>query len=135
MTEVPSFVRDQSGCRTRCVVGVAIAHVWRCGIRARNGECVGEILNSLSHGTGRKMSRSDCKPLADSFDFAAMRKRILIPTGVNNSSLRTDGPFAYRDLDECMALINGYVEPVMRFGVIGCNRSRPGLKNCSLRTV
>ncbi len=86
-------------------------------VRAR--ENVGEILNSISHGTGRKMSRSDCKPLADRFDFAAMRKRILIPTGVSDSSLRTDGPFAYRDLDECMALIDDYVEPVMRFGVIG----------------
>lgn len=79
---------------------------------------VAEILNSISHGTGRRMSRSDCKPLADNFDFAAMRKSIMIPTGVHDSSLRTDGPFAYRDLDECMALIEQYVEPVTRFGVI-----------------
>ena len=80
---------------------------------------VDQILNSVSHGTGRKMSRSDCKPLADSFDFAPMRQRIMIPSGVNDSSLRTDGPFAYRDLDECMALIDDYVEPISRFGVIG----------------
>ena len=80
---------------------------------------VDQILNSVSHGTGRKMSRSDCKPLADSFDFASMRQRIMIPSGVNDSSLRTDGPFAYRDLDECMALIDDYVEPISRFGVIG----------------
>lgn len=80
---------------------------------------VTDILNSISHGTGRKMSRSDCKTLADNFDFAAMRQRIMIPTGVNDSSLRTDGPFAYRDLDECMALIDDYVEPVTRFSVVG----------------
>ena len=42
-----------------------------------------------------------------------------IPSGVENSSLRTDGPFAYRDLDECLALIDDYVEPVTRYSVVG----------------
>jgi RNA-splicing ligase RtcB len=82
-------------------------------------ERVADILFSISHGTGRRMSRSDCKPLADTFDFSAMRQRIMIPTGVEDSSLRTDGPFAYRDLDECLALIEDYVTPVTRFSVIG----------------
>lgn len=85
----------------------------------RATERVGEILGSISHGTGRKMSRADCKPLADRFNFAELRRKVLIPTGVQDSSLRTDGPYAYRDLDECLALIEGYVEPVTRFGVIG----------------
>jgi RNA-splicing ligase RtcB len=80
---------------------------------------VDEILNSISHGTGRKMSRSECKPLADQFDFSGLRRTVMIPAGVQDSSLRTDGPYAYRDLDECLALIEGYVEPVTRFGVIG----------------
>ncbi|MBS0261441.1 MAG: RtcB family protein [Planctomycetes bacterium] len=88
-------------------------------VLVRATDRVADILYSISHGTGRKMSRSDCKPLADAFDFAAMRRRILIPTGVDDSSLRTDGPFAYRDLDECLALIEDYVEPVTRFRVIG----------------
>lgn len=88
-------------------------------VLVRATEKVDEILNSISHGTGRKMSRSDCKPLADEFDYVTLRKKILIPTGIENSSLRTDGPFAYRDLDECLALINGYVETVTRFSVIG----------------
>jgi hypothetical protein len=83
------------------------------------GERVGEILNSMSHGTGRKMSRSDCKPFADTFDYGSSRHSILIPSGVEDSSLRTDGPFAYRDLDECLGLIGGYIEVVTRFGVIG----------------
>ena len=79
---------------------------------------VSDILCSMSHGTGRKMSRGDCKPLADSFDFAQLRQSILIPAGVENSSLRTEGPYAYRDLEECLTLIEGYVEEVARFGVI-----------------
>jgi RNA-splicing ligase RtcB len=80
---------------------------------------VGEILNSMSHGTGRKMSRSDCKPFADTFDYASLRKSVLIPDGVEDSSLRTDGPFAYRDLDECLSIITEFVEVVTRFGVVG----------------
>jgi RNA-splicing ligase RtcB len=80
---------------------------------------VTEILNSMSHGTGRKMSRSDCKPFADSFDYAVLRDSILIPSGVEDSSLRTDRPFAYRDLDECLDLIKDFVEVVARFSVIG----------------
>ena len=65
------------------------------------------------------MPRSDCKPLADAYDFAGLRQSILIPTGVEDASLRTDGPFAYRDLDECLSLIQNYVEVTARFGVIG----------------
>jgi RNA-splicing ligase RtcB len=83
-------------------------------------EKVGEILNSMSHGMGRKKAKSDCKPLADSYDYQALRKTILIPAGVDHSSLRTDGPFAYRDLDDCLSLIKEYVEIISRFGVIGC---------------
>jgi hypothetical protein len=80
---------------------------------------VTEILNSMSHGTGRAMSRGDCKPLADRFDFDGLRRSVLIPSGVENASLRTDGPFAYRGLEECLALIDEYVEVVARFAVIG----------------
>ena len=82
-------------------------------------ERVDDILDSISHGTGRKMSRRDCKPLADSFDFAKMRQQVLVPSGVTEASLRTDGPYAYRDLDECLSLIEGYVNPVARFSVVG----------------
>ena len=84
----------------------------------RSTGLVSESLEALSHGTGRAMSRAECKPIADSFDFAAMRRKIMIASGIENSSLRTDGPFAYRDLDACLALLEGYVEPVNRFSVI-----------------
>jgi hypothetical protein len=82
-------------------------------------ERVSDIRNSMSLGTGRTMSRGDCKPLADRFDFADLRRRVLIPAGVADASLRTEGPFAYRDLEECLALIHGYVDEVERFAVIG----------------
>jgi RNA-splicing ligase RtcB len=76
---------------------------------------VDTVLNSMSHGTGRTMSRADCKPLADSYDFEAMRRMIMLPDGLQDSSLRTDGPYAYRDLD---ALIRDYVEVTSRFSVV-----------------
>ena len=82
-------------------------------------EKVVDILTSMSHGTGRAMSRSDCKPLADAYDFASLRRSVLIPSGVEDASLRTDGPFAYRDMDECLALIQDYVDVIVRFGVVG----------------
>lgn len=85
----------------------------------RATEKVTELLSSMSHGTGRAMSRSDCKPFADNYDFSVLRKSILIPSGVEDASLRTDGPFAYRNLDDCLALIGDYVDVVQRFGVVG----------------
>jgi len=82
-------------------------------------EKINEILNSMSHGTGRTMSRSNSKSVADSYDYASLRNSILIPEGIEDSSLRTDGPFAYRDLDECLDLIREYVTVVARFAVVG----------------
>ena len=64
------------------------------------------------------MSRADCKPLADSFDFEALRRSVIIPSGVQDASLRTEGPYAYRDLDECLALLEGYVTEENRLAVI-----------------
>ena len=80
---------------------------------------VQESLHSLSHGTGRTMPRSESKHLADRFDFVSLRERVLIPAGVRDASLRTDGPSAYRDLDVCLELLDGYVEEIERFAVIG----------------
>ena len=85
----------------------------------RATERVTELLGSLSHGTGRSMSRARCKSLAASYDFADLRRRVLMPAGVDDASLRTEGPFAYRDLDACLELLEGYVEEIERFAVIG----------------
>ncbi len=84
----------------------------------RASERVHESLCSLSHGTGRAMSRGDCKPLAGTFDFAGLRRRVMIPESIADASLRTDGPYAYRDLDACLALLTGHVDEVERFAVV-----------------
>ena len=88
-------------------------------VLVRATDRVAESLNSLSHGTGRAMSRSACKPLAATYDFAQLRQQLLIPTGIQDASLRTDGPFAYRDLETCLALLDGFAEEVERFAVMG----------------
>jgi RNA-splicing ligase RtcB len=100
-------------------LSVLPSHMSGDAVLIKADDKVGEILNSMSHGTGRKMARSDCKPFADAYDYEALRKSILIPAGIDDASLRTDGPFAYRDLDECLELISDYIEVVARFGVIG----------------
>lgn len=100
-------------------LSVIPSHMTGDAVLVRATDRVHDILNSISHGTGRRMSRSDCKPLADKYDFQGMRRRVLIPTGVEDASLRTDGPYAYRELDECLALISGYVEEIQRFAVVG----------------
>ncbi len=65
------------------------------------------------------MSRSDCKPLADAYDFDSLRKSVLIPCGVDDLSPRTDGPFAYGDLDHFLGLIYEHVDVIVSFGVVG----------------
>jgi len=77
-----------------------------------------ETLFSMSHGTGRRVSRSECKPLADGFDFERLRETVMLPEGISNSSLRTEGPYAYRELDECMELVKDYVREIQRFAVV-----------------
>lgn len=79
---------------------------------------VRETLCSLSHGTGRIMARGDCKPLAERYDFRELRSRVIIPTTVTDASLRTEGPYAYRDLDECLMLLDECVEVQERFNVL-----------------
>lgn len=84
---------------------------------AKARHSVSEILNSLSHGTGRSLSRSECKAVADQYDFASMRERIMIPDYIDDASLRSEGPYAYRELDECLSLIGDYAEESERFRV------------------
>ncbi len=76
-----------------------------------------EVLCSVSHGTGRRMSRSDAKDEAVAFDFDSLREKVLLPSCVKNTSLRTEGPFAYRGLDKCLELLDGYVNEIKRFAV------------------
>jgi len=84
----------------------------------RATERVNEILNSLSHGTGRIVSRGQCKVLAEGYDFSKLRQQVMMPDCLQTASLRTEGPYAYRDLDSCLGLLDGYIEEVERFSVI-----------------
>jgi RNA-splicing ligase RtcB len=85
-------------------------------VRATNE--VKESLFSLSHGTGRTMSRGESKRAANEFDFAELRRSIMLPEGLSDSSLRTEGPFAYRDLDECLLLLEDFIEVEERYRVL-----------------
>ena len=78
---------------------------------------VGETYNSLCHGTGRVMSRSEAKEHIADFDYDAMRREIYIPEMISNDSIKTDTPFCYRDLDSCLALIDDLIVIDKRFSV------------------
>ncbi len=49
------------------------SHISADALLIRATPRIEEILLSMSHGTGRAISRGDAKPLADKFDFGALR--------------------------------------------------------------
>lgn len=81
-------------------------------------ERASEILFSMSHGTGRIMSRGDAKIAARGYKFDELRRQVILPTFLNPASLTTEGPYAYRDLDDCLALVDGHIEEVKRYSVV-----------------
>jgi RNA-splicing ligase RtcB len=87
-------------------------------VLVRAKDSISSVLNSMSHGTGRVMSRGEAKEHAESYDYAGLRKRIYIPQQISNDSIKTEAPFCYRDLDSCLALISELVDEVERFSVI-----------------
>ena len=56
--------------------------------------------------------------MAEGYDFEALRQQVLLPDCIQGASLRTEGPYAYRDLDRCLELLDDYIEPVERFALI-----------------
>ncbi len=76
---------------------------------------VKDTFNSLNHGTGRVMSRSDAKELAESYDYDKLRERIYIPEMIQNASIKTEAPFCYRKLDDCLELIKDLIAIEKRF--------------------
>ncbi len=84
-------------------------------VRAR--DAVYNTYYSLNHGTGRTMSRSEAKLYAETFDFDALRQKIYIPEMIQNVSIKTEMPFCYRNLDDCMDLIKDLVTVEKRFSV------------------
>ncbi len=77
-----------------------------------------DVLNSISHGTGRTMSRSEAKKFAESLDFQKLRSGIYIPEYIQDTSLRTEGPHCYRDLNSCLELLKSYAEEARRYAVV-----------------
>ncbi len=74
-----------------------------------------EVHNSMCHGTGRTMSRSDAKLVSKDFDYEILRKQIYIPEEIKNESIKTDAPFCYRDLDDCLSLVKDLIDVQNRF--------------------
>jgi RNA-splicing ligase RtcB len=99
-------------------LAVIPSHMSGDALLVRATDRIREVLCSMSHGTGRTMSRGDAKLAAADFDFDKLRQEVLMPSFMSNASLTTEGPFAYRNIDDCMSLIAGYVEEVQRFSVV-----------------
>ena len=76
---------------------------------------VSGVYDSMCHGTGRTMSRSQAKLLSNDYNYAELRERIYIPDKIGNESIKTDAPYCYRDLDECLSLIDTLIEVQQRF--------------------
>lgn len=69
---------------------------------------VTNTFNSLLHGTGRLIKRSDVnRPIE--YDYNLVRNQIYIPSEIPNSVLKMDMPDNYRDLQSCFDLVNDLV--------------------------
>ncbi len=84
-------------------------------VLVRATENVADVLYSLNHGTGRIMSRSDAKQLAGDFDYERLRQKIYIPEIIRNASIKTEAPFCYRNLDECLEMVKNLIVIEKRF--------------------
>lgn len=87
-------------------------------VLVRANSNIDSVLHSMGHGTGRVMSRGEAKKYADSFDYDQLRNEIYIPSMISNNSIRTEAPFCYRLLDECLELIDDLVVEEGRFSPI-----------------
>ncbi|WP_116128440.1 RtcB family protein [Lewinella sp. IMCC34183] len=84
-------------------------------VTIRGNEEVAKVYNSMCHGTGRTMSRSEAKKLSSSYDYDELRGKIYIPEPIKNESIKTDAPYCYRSLDDCLPLISDLVTVEQRF--------------------
>ena len=65
---------------------------------------ISQICHSLSHGTGRAISRSEASTQTDvtPYDFSIVEKKIYIPPKINRNNLPNERPECYRPLDKCV---------------------------------
>ncbi len=87
-------------------------------VLVRANDNIADSLFSMSHGTGRIMSRGDAKQFADSFDYEDLRRKIYIPEMISDASIKTEAPFCYRNIDKCLMFIDKLVIEVKRFSPI-----------------
>lgn len=67
-----------------------------------------DLEDSICHGTGRKISRSEAKKM--NFYSLDTRKKIYIPNTIYDDEIKTENPECYRTLDEIIPLINKYIK-------------------------
>ncbi len=84
-------------------------------VTVRGKKEVQGVYNSMCHGTGRTMSRSEAKLFSKDYDYSELRERIYIPKEIKNESIKTDAPFCYRNLDDCLTLVDDLIEVEQRF--------------------
>ena len=84
-------------------------------VLVRATENVANVLNSLNHGTGRIMPRSDAKQLVGDYDYDGLRRKIYIPEIIRNASIKTEAPFCYKNLDECLKMVRTLIVIEKRF--------------------
>lgn len=77
-----------------------------------------EVLNSMSHGTGRAAPKGVSKANDSDEALDRLREEIMMPSSLATASLRGEGPSSYRDLDACLDLLHGYVSVIERFAVV-----------------
>jgi RNA-splicing ligase RtcB len=68
------------------------------------------IRNSLSHGTGRKVPRSEARNVH--YDFDSLRKRVYIPGIISDEDIWTENPNCYNDLESVLATLKPYIDIV-----------------------
>ena len=69
-------------------------------VLVKSTEQVSETYNPLNHESGRIISRSEAKEHSDKYDYVGLRERIYIPEMIKDTSIKTEAPFCYRDLDD-----------------------------------
>ena len=79
---------------------------------------VSATLDSLAHGTGRTLARGQARTYAEGFNFAELRNTMHIPSYIEDSSLRTEIPGSYRQLDEVLGLLGDLTIEQERFDII-----------------
>ncbi|MFA8434497.1 MAG: RtcB family protein [Marinifilaceae bacterium] len=72
-------------------------------------------LFSLNHGTGRIMARSEAKLHAEDYNYHKLREHIYIPEMISNASIKTEAPYCYRNLEDCLELIHELITVEKRF--------------------